>query len=100
VRLFIVGALAHPAEGAANGACNLDDLLFLIVVGFLLLPTRIFQEANPLWRAASYLLAGEAILISLTLIYTYGGRTFLRHLAFPIVFFSWQFCGRHPSRSS
>ncbi len=52
-----------------------------------LLPTRILQEANPLWRFASYALAGEAVVITLALVFFCGGRRALRHLAFPIVFF-------------
>ncbi len=38
----------------------------LLAPCLLLLPTRILQEANPLWRFASYALAGEAIVITLS----------------------------------
>ncbi len=54
---------------------------------FLLLPTRVLQEANPLWRFASYALAGEAIIITLALIYFAGGFRALRNFAFPVCFF-------------
>ena len=52
-----------------------------------LLPTRILQEANPLWRLASYALTLEVIALTLLLIVWFGGKGALRHFAFPIVFF-------------
>jgi exosortase len=65
----------------ARAAC------LLIGCGLLLWITRILQEANPIWRAASCGLAIEAIAITLLLLYLTGGMGRVRRFAFPIVFF-------------
>ena len=69
-----------------NRPSTIFYLLFSICL-LILLPTRILQEANPLWRFASYALAGEAIVITLALIYFAGRWRALRHFAFPVCFF-------------
>jgi exosortase len=48
---------------------------------------RILQEANPLWRAASYGLALAAVAMTLLVIYLTQGGGRLRHLIFPVAFF-------------
>ena len=62
-------------------------VLLIVIPCLLLLPTRVLQEANPLWRFASYALTGEAILITLALLYIAGGFCALRHFAFPVCLF-------------
>ena len=48
---------------------------------------RVLQEANPLWRVASYGLALAAVALTLLAIYlTQGGRR-AAHFAFPVAFF-------------
>ncbi|MBI3849432.1 MAG: exosortase/archaeosortase family protein [Verrucomicrobia bacterium] len=59
----------------------------LFVGGVLLWATRILQEANPVWRAASYGLAMEAVAVTLLLLYLTGGASRVKQFAFPIVFF-------------
>ena len=44
-------------------------------------------EANPDWRPLGIIAAGATILLSLSLIFMIGGRSWLRHFSFPILFF-------------
>jgi exosortase len=53
----------------------------------LFLPVRFVSEANPDWRLLSWTMALLAAGISLCSIYLAGGRPWLRHFAFPVLFF-------------
>jgi exosortase len=48
---------------------------------------RVLQEANPIWRLASYGLALAAVAMTLLLIYLLHGRARLAQFAFPVAFF-------------
>ena len=49
--------------------------------------SRLCQEANPLWRAASYGLVISAGAITLLLVYFVGGKSLARQFIFPVAFF-------------
>jgi len=59
----------------------------IIFFGLSFWSSRILQEANPIWRVASYGLAVSAGAITLLLIYFVGGKNWARHFAFPVAFF-------------
>jgi exosortase len=60
----------------------------LIIIGALVLvPVRLIQEANPDWRLLSWAMALSAVGISGAGVYLAGGTRWLRHFAFPILFF-------------
>ncbi|HSP45564.1 MAG TPA: exosortase/archaeosortase family protein, partial [Chthoniobacterales bacterium] len=60
----------------------------LIIAGSLVLvPVRLIQEANPDWRLLSWTMALCAVAISAAGVYLAGGTRWLRHFAFPILFF-------------
>ena len=61
--------------------------LFVIVCVALFLPVRFLSEANPDWRLLSWVLALIVAAISLSFFYLAGGRIWLRHFAFPVLFF-------------
>ncbi len=48
---------------------------------------RFLSEANPDWRLLSWSGASCAGLLSLSLVYLLGGKSWLRHFAFPFLFF-------------
>ncbi len=52
----------------------------------LLLPVRLIEIANPDWRPVSWVHTLAAVAITLCVVWSIGGRPWLRHFAFPIVF--------------
>lgn len=59
-----------------------------IVAGALLIPpVRLIQEANPDWRLMSWVMALSVVVITGSAFYLAGGMPWLRHFAFPILFF-------------
>ena len=59
----------------------------IILAAALLVPIRLIQEANPDWRLLSWAMAGCAAVISAAGICLAGGLRWVRHFAFPILFF-------------
>jgi exosortase len=62
-------------------------LAVLFICAVLFLPIRFISDANPDWRFLSWGLAIVVAGISLSFLYLVGGRTWLRHFAFPVLFF-------------
>jgi len=60
----------------------------ILIVGsaIILFPVRLFEVANPDWRPLGWLHTGAVVAITLAIIYSAGGRSWLRHFAFPIAF--------------
>ncbi|MCZ6673199.1 MAG: exosortase/archaeosortase family protein, partial [Verrucomicrobia bacterium] len=64
-----------------------SNLLGLLVVFILLyLPFRIIQEANFDWILLNWIVASFAVVFTLYLIQQAGGKSWLLHFAFPILF--------------
>lgn len=59
----------------------------MIALALVLLPARLISEANPDWRLLSWTISLAAVGISCALAYLAGGRSWLRHFAFPFLFF-------------
>jgi exosortase len=62
----------------------------LIVWGVLaltLLPSCLFLEVIPYWRFAGWVFAGAIIGITFCALYLIGGRSWVHHFAFPLLFF-------------
>lgn len=74
-----------PAPSPPN-ARILPGLLIVLAAAFLV-PVRIIQEANPDWRLMSWAMALAAATITAAGIYLAGGSRWVRHFAFPILFF-------------
>ena len=64
----------------------LPGLLIILAAAFLI-PVRLIQEANPDWRLLSWAMALSAGIITAGGIYLSGGMRWVRHFAFPILFF-------------
>jgi len=56
------------------------------IVLALLFPIRVVEEANPDWRLLSWLFALCVVDFSLLTLYRTGGRSWLKHFAFPVFF--------------
>jgi len=63
------------------------SIALIISAALFVLPIRFLSEANPDWRLLSWAFSLVAVGISAGWIYLTGGRSWLRHFAFPIVFF-------------
>ena len=74
-----------PAPTPARGRILWIALLGLAAL--VLVPVRLIQEANPDWRLLSWIMAVCAVLTSAAGVYLAGGKSWLRHFAFPILFF-------------
>lgn len=59
----------------------------LATTGLVYWVMRVLQEANPVWRLASYGLALTAVAMTLLAIYLTQGASRTRHFIFPAVFF-------------
>ncbi len=84
---YIFWRRLQHAPAAAEPTTTL--LPWLIAIGgvALLVPVRLVQEANPDWRILSWAMAMAAVGASLAGVYLAGGMRWLRHFAFPILFF-------------
>lgn len=74
-----------PAPSTPNNRI-LPTSLIILAAAFLV-PVRLVQEANPDWRLLSWTMAASAAVITAAGIYLSGGIRWMRHFAFPIVFF-------------
>src|SRR5256885_488755 len=63
------------------------SVLLIFLAAALFLPIRFLAEANPDWRLLSWASALVVATISLLFLYLIGGRPWLLHFAFPILFF-------------
>ena len=61
-------------------------LAIAIAALLLLLPLRLFEIANPEWRLLAWIHALAVVMLTLLLLWWAGGKTWLRHFAFPIAF--------------
>jgi len=66
---------------------NALSIFLIVICAALFLPIRFLAEANPDWRLLNWLLALVVVSISLAFVYLNGGVAWLRHFAFPFLFF-------------
>ncbi|HWM25829.1 MAG TPA: exosortase/archaeosortase family protein [Chthoniobacterales bacterium] len=74
-----------PAPSAP--AVKIIPGLVIVLAAAFFVPVRLIQEANPDWRLLSWAMALSAGLITAAGVYLAGGARWLRHFAFPILFF-------------
>jgi exosortase/archaeosortase family protein len=75
-----------PAGGSTSSTRS-RSLWVLVLCLFALLPLRVLQEANPLWRLASWSLTAATVGATFAFLTLAWGRPVARHYAFPILFF-------------
>jgi exosortase len=65
--------------------------LIVVTIGIatllLLLPLRVFEIGNPDWRPLGWVHAGLVAALTLAIVWWTGGEPWLKHFAFPILFF-------------
>src|SRR4029453_6382217 len=85
--LFILETLESSSRAGNAGCARALPIAVLVVCAALFLPLRFLSDANPDWRFLSWILALTVATISLSFPYLTGGGSWLRHFAFPILFF-------------
>ena len=60
--------------------------LLAISALLLLLPVRLFEIANPEWRLLAWVHALAVVTLTLLFFWWTGGKTWVRHFAFPVAF--------------
>jgi len=85
VALFMQRWRDRPATGESGNPLLLG-LAALPAIGFLL-AVQPFYEANPEWRIPGIIGALCSTLLTLLLVYSLGGFSWVRHFLFPIAFF-------------
>ncbi len=70
----------QKAEGGIVGA------LIAVVALAALFPVRLFEVANPDWRPLSWVHALIVVSLTLLAIWLWGGKSAVRHFAFPVCF--------------
>src|SRR5262249_13478373 len=73
------------SEGETRKRQRVAALLAISAL-LLLLPTRLFEIANPEWRLLDWVHATAVVTLTLLFIWSAGGKPWLRHFAFPVAF--------------
>src|SRR5712691_8261923 len=85
--LYLFSKRWRNRPAAAPSATTGFAITVMFFCAALFLPIRFLAEANPDWRLLSWGLALVVVGTSLSFLYVIGGRAWLRHFAFPILFF-------------
>jgi len=75
----------RPPPESASSTFLPRVLMVVLAAGFFF--TRLIQEPNLIWRLPSWLMGFEVVGITLAAIYLAGGKSWLKHFAFPACFF-------------
>ncbi len=84
---FLFWRRAQRAPLASEPIALAWPIALILAAALFVLPVRLIQEANPDWRIMNWAIAGAAVVVSLGAVYLAGGARWLRHFAFPILFF-------------
>lgn len=77
-----------PERPPASAPQSLGIPLFVFAMCLVAFaPLRFIGEANPDWRLLSWSLALVVVTMSILLVYFHGGANWVRHFAFPFLFF-------------
>jgi exosortase len=76
----------RPQKSQISNLKSQIGATLIISAALVLLPVRLFEVANPDWRPLGWLHTGAVVAITLAIIYSAGGRSWLRHFAFPTAF--------------
>ena len=77
----------QQAPAPAEARNSVVPWIIALGAAALIIPVRVVQEANPDWRILSWVMALSAVGATLAGIYLAGGMRWLRHFAFPVLFF-------------
>ncbi len=75
----------RPAPELLEAATG--PLIVFAMLALTLLPSCLFLEVIPGWRFAGWAFAGAIVGITFCVLYLVGGRSWVHHFAFPLLFF-------------
>lgn len=75
----------EPAQAGRRGIISATVLSLVAATAVAALQPLVVSNAD--WRMVPAIAAGSGVTITLTAIFLWGGRPWLRHFAFPVVFF-------------
>lgn len=84
---YIFWRRMQRAPEAAQPHLTFLPAMILLAAAALFIPIRVIQEANPDWRILSWIIAFAALAISFAGVYLAGGMRWVKHFAFPLLFF-------------
>jgi exosortase len=87
ITAFIFWRRGQTAPRAVSPRTKFLPIAALVLGAVTLIPVRLIQEANPDWRLMSWTMALSVAIITFAVFYLAGGLPWLRHFAFPILFF-------------
>jgi len=76
----------ESGNGKAESRKQVGAIAISIVALVLLFPVRLFEIGNPDWRPLNWLHAIAVATITLVVLWSIGGKPWLRHFAFPVLF--------------
>ena len=85
--LYLIWKRWRDRPSPAPAAYRYSPLVLIILAAALVAPIRFLAEANPDWRLLSWAFALSGVTISLGIFFLIGGSPWLRHFAFPFLFF-------------
>jgi exosortase len=85
--LYLIGKRWLHRPAPVPPARRTSALALVVSAALLIGPVRFLAEANPDWRLLSWAFALNAVVISLGVFFLIGGSPWLRHFAFPFLFF-------------
>ena len=74
------------APAATSPKTHATSIAFIVIAVLVILPLRLIEIPNPDWRTPQWLHAFLLVGLSLTLLWTIGGRSWARHFFFPVAF--------------
>ena len=75
-----------PISNFKSRILSLSASAIAIVALLLLFPLRLFEIANPEWRLLDWTHALAVVMLTLLVLWSAGGKAWLRHFAFPVAF--------------
>jgi exosortase len=75
-----------PISNFKSRILSLSTSAIAIVALLLLFPLRLFEIANPEWRLLAWTHALAVVTLTLLVLWSAGGKAWLRHFAFPVAF--------------
>ena len=75
-----------PISNFKSRILSLSASAIAIVALLLLFPLRLFEIANPEWRLLAWTHALAVVTLTLLVLWSAGGKAWLRHFAFPVAF--------------